>query len=163
MEFTKAAAKEHGRAFIPPEELSEMMSEHGFVGITEHWEKWPFSPCHPEEKLRRLGSLCQLHMKETLISYSLALLTKYKSMSKADVEELCDSVMRELTSSEVKVDPEDARGEGARLKVEFEANDAAVGIAETGSLEAKIVTGQKEHWVKAFWMYGLKPPGGPAG
>ena len=65
----------------------------GFEGIVGNWTKWPF---FPHSDVKELGFCCLLGMKETLMSYSLALLTRYHSMTSAEVETLRDEVMKEL-------------------------------------------------------------------
>lgn len=78
------------------------MESYGFKEITTDWRMWPFSPWQKEQEKKIFGKCCQLAIEQTLISYSLALLTRYKSFDTARVETLCSEVMTELTKDKTK-------------------------------------------------------------
>ena len=86
----------HNRPFISVESHFDRMRGCGFEGIVGDWKMWPFFPYHSDKVVKDLGFSCLLGMEDTIMSYSLALLTRYHSMTSAEVETLCDEVMKEL-------------------------------------------------------------------
>ena len=84
--LTKDATEKHNRPFISAKSHSNRMERCGFTGITQNWKMWPFYNWHPKEFERKVGWYCLLAMKSTLMSYYLALLTKYMDMTREEVD-----------------------------------------------------------------------------
>lgn len=99
MTLTTEAAKIHGRPFMPASTQSERMEQFGFINVTERWEIWPFSPWHSDKDKHEFGLFFKFSIQEFLMSYSVALLTRYMGMKKLDVEDLCNRVEQELNQN----------------------------------------------------------------
>ncbi|KAF8474147.1 S-adenosyl-L-methionine-dependent methyltransferase [Kalaharituber pfeilii] len=100
--LTVAAGDTAGRPFVSGSSFLTRLEAAGFQHVTGRWEYWPFAAWHKQKNVRERGMYAQLGLKEGLIPYSIALLTRFSGWSKDDVDQLCKDAAAELMASPPK-------------------------------------------------------------
>jgi len=90
---------------LPPvtHKLSGMLSDAGFVEVTQTTYRLPWGPWAKDKKLKEIGAWMLANTETSFEAYGLAFMTRVLEKTHEEAQAICDKAHKELRSKKVHV------------------------------------------------------------
>lgn len=97
------AAERTGRVINIAHKIKGIVSEAGFVEVSEKIKKLPWAPWAADEKMKELGRYTMLNCETSFEAFGLALFTRVLGLSKDDAVRVCSDSRKELRNKNIHI------------------------------------------------------------